>query len=185
MDLAARSSTYRAGSTAAGSSAWPRRPASTSSISACRSCVAVRTDPDPELNFKQDVSIAAPPDGAIRGAATQGTSMSSTRTDAHSRLPRIARRSPTCSAPSINQPSATSPSALPFSPATSIRLPQRARSRSTSRASRQPSQPDPNTAMTASLWGVSSIGQRNTYLDRRTWSDDDEARISQDQGFSG
>ena len=32
---------------------------------------------------------------------------------------------------------------------------------------------------------VSSIGQRNTYLDRRMWSDDDEARISQDQGFSG
>ena len=31
---------------------------------------------------------------------------------------------------------------------------------------------------------VSSIGQRNTYLDRRTWSDDDEARISQDKDFS-
>ena len=32
---------------------------------------------------------------------------------------------------------------------------------------------------------VSSTGQRNTYLDRRTWSDDDEARISQDEGFGG
>jgi hypothetical protein len=32
---------------------------------------------------------------------------------------------------------------------------------------------------------VSSIGQRNTYLDRRMWSDDDEARISQDEGFGG
>jgi hypothetical protein len=32
---------------------------------------------------------------------------------------------------------------------------------------------------------VSSIGQRNTYLDGRTWSDDDEASISQDEGFSG
>jgi len=36
-----------------------------------------------------------------------------------------------------------------------------------------------------SLWAVSSIGQRNTYLDRRMWSDDDEARISQDEGFGG
>ena len=32
---------------------------------------------------------------------------------------------------------------------------------------------------------VSSIGQRNTYLDMRVWSDDDEARISQDEGFGG
>jgi hypothetical protein len=27
------------------------------------------------------------------------------------------------------------------------------------------------------LWPVSSIGQRNTYLDGRTWSDEDEEKV--------
>jgi hypothetical protein len=32
---------------------------------------------------------------------------------------------------------------------------------------------------------VISIGQRNTYLDMRTWSDGDEAEILQDQDYGG
>lgn len=35
------------------------------------------------------------------------------------------------------------------------------------------------------LWAVSSIGQRNTCSDMRTWSGDDEAGLSPDQSVSG